>query len=63
MEQFEKAQQFLEVSAPPTGNGKTINGDGGEVAVGTSVKSAGSRPKKTSSFRGRYGGFGEKGHK
>ena len=29
------------------GNGKKATGDGGEVAVGVSVKSAGSSPKKT----------------
>ena len=45
------------------GNGKMSNGDGGEVAVGTSVKSAGSSPKKTSTFRGRWDTCGEKGHK
>ena len=52
VEQFEKAQQFLRASVP-TGNRKKNNGDGGEVAVGSSVKSAGSSLKKTSMFRGR----------
>ena len=40
-----------------------ISGDGGEVAVGASVKSDGSSPKKTSPFRGRWDTCGEKGHK
>ena len=51
-EKFEKAEQLLGVSVP-MGNGKKSNGDGGEVAVGTSVKLVGSSTKKTSSFRGR----------
>ena len=62
MEQFEKAQQLLGVSVP-RGDGEKINGDGGEVAVGASVKSAESSPKKTLSFRGRCGDCGEKGHR
>ena len=62
VEMFEKAEQLLRVSIP-MGNGKKINGDGGEVAVGASVKSPGSSPKKTSSFRGRCDDCGENGHK
>ena len=62
VETFEKAEQLLEVTVPMD-NGKKTNGDGGEVAVGGSVKSAGSSPKKTSSFRGRCDDCGENGHK
>ena len=62
VEQFEKAQQLLGVSVP-MGNGKETNGDGREVAVGASVKSAGSSPTKTSSFRGRSHDCGENEHK
>ena len=49
VEKFEKAEQLHGVSIP-VGKG---NGDGGKVAVGASVKSAGSSLKKTSSFMGR----------
>ena len=59
VEKFEKAEQLLGVSIP-AGNG---NGDGGEVAVGASVKSAGSSPKKTSSFMGLCDDCGESGHR
>ena len=62
VEKFEKAEQLLGVSIP-MGNVKTTNGDGGEVAVGASVKSAGSSPTKTSPFRGRCDDCGENGHK
>ena len=62
VEKFEKAGQLLGVSVP-VGNGKRTNGDGGEVAVGTLVKSAGSSPKKTSSFMGRCDDCGESGHR
>ena len=62
VEKFEKAEQLLGVSVS-VGNGKKTYGDGGEVAVGASVKSAGSSPKKTSSFRGRCDDCGESGHK
>ena len=62
VEKFEKAEQLLGVSVP-AGNGKKTNGDGGEVAVGALVKSAGSSPKKTSLFRGRCDDCGESGHK
>ena len=62
VEIFEMAQQILGVGVP-TGDGKKTNGDGGEVAVGALVKSAGSSPKKTSSFRGRCDDCGENGHK
>ena len=53
VEQFEKAQQFLRASVS-TGSKENNNGDGGEVAVGASVKSTGSSLKKTSMFRGRW---------
>ena len=46
VENFEKAEQLLRVSVP-MGNRKKTNSDG-EVAVGVSVKSAESSPKKTS---------------
>ena len=46
VETFEKAEQFLGVIVS-VGNGKKTNGDGSEVAVGASVKSAGSRPNLT----------------
>ena len=59
VEKFEKAEQLLGVSIP-VGNG---NGDGGKVAVGASVTSAGSSPKKTSSFMGRCNDCGESGHR
>ena len=49
VEKVDKAEQLLGVSIP-VGNG---NGDGSKVAVGASVKSAGSSLKKTSSFMGR----------
>ena len=62
VEKFETAEQLLGVSIPMS-NGKTTNGDGGEVAVGASVKSAGSSPKKTSPFRRRCDDCGENGHK
>ena len=62
VEKFEKAEQLLGVSVP-VANGKKTNGDGGEVAVGTSVKSAGSSPKKTSSFMGRCDDCGDSGHR
>ena len=55
VEKYEKAEQLLGVSVP-VGNG---NGDGGKVAVGVSVMSAGSSPQKTSSFMGRCDGSGE----
>ena len=58
VEMFEKTEQLLEVSVP-LGNGKKTNGDGDEEAVGASIKSAGSSPKKTSSFRGRCDDCGE----
>ena len=59
VEKFEKAEQLLGVSIP-VGNG---NGDGGKVAVGASVRSAGSSPKKTSSFMGRCDDCGDSGHR
>ena len=62
VEQFGKTQELLGVSVL-MGNGKIINVDDGEVAAGTSVKSTGSSPKKTSSFKGRCDGCGENGHK
>ena len=62
VEKFEKAEQLLGVSVP-VGNGENTNGDGGEVAVGASVKSAGSSPKNTSSFMGRCDDCGESGHR
>ena len=62
VKKFEKAEQLLGVSVP-VGNGKMTNGDGGEVAVGASVKSARSSPKKTSSFMGRCDDCGENGHR
>ena len=62
VETFEKAKQPPGVSAPVC-NGKRTNGDGGEVAVGASVKSTGSSPKKTSSFMGRCDDCGESGHR
>ena len=45
------------------GNGENTNGDGGEVAVGASVKSAGSSPKKSSLLMGRCDDCGESGHR
>ena len=62
VETLEKAEQLLGVSVP-VGNGKNTSGDGGEVAVGASVKSTGSSPKKTSSFMGRCDDCGESGHR
>ena len=62
VETFEKAEQLLGVSVP-VGNEKKTNGGGGEVAVGASVKSAGSSPKKTSPFRGQCDDCGESRHK
>ena len=62
VETFEKAEQLPGVSVP-MGNGETTTCDGGEVAVGASVKLAGSSPKKTSSLRGRCDDCGENGHK
>ena len=62
VEKFEKAEQLLGVSVP-VGNGKNTNSDGGEVAVGASVKSAGSNPKKTSSFMKRCDECDESGHR
>ena len=62
VEQFEKAGQLLGVVVP-MGSGKNTNGDGGEVDVGASVKSAGSSPNKTSSLGGRCDDCGENGHK
>ena len=62
METFEKTEQLLGVIVP-MGSGKKTNGDGGEVAVGASVKSARSSPKKTSPFRGRCDDCGENGLK
>ena len=62
VEKFEKAEQLLGVSVP-VGNGKKTNGDDGAVAVGASLKSAGSSPKKTSSCRGRCDDCGESGRK
>ena len=62
VEKFEKAEQLLGVSVP-VANGKRTNGDGGEVAVGASVKSAGSSPKKTSSFMGRCDDCDDSGHR
>ena len=59
---FEKAEQLLGVSVP-VGIVKKTNNDGGEVAVGASVKSAGPSPEKTSSFRGQCDDCGESGHK
>ena len=61
-EQFEKTEKLLGISVPMS-NGKKTNGDGGEVAVGASVKMAGSSPKKTSSFRGRCDDYGKNGHR
>ena len=60
--QFEKAQQLFGISIP-MGNGKSINVDGDEVPIGASAKSAGSSPKKTSSFIGRCDDCGKNGHK
>ena len=45
MKKFEKAEHLLGVSVPK-GNRKKTSGDGGEVAVGASVKSGRSSPKK-----------------
>ena len=59
---FEKVEQLLGVSFRMN-NGKKTNGDGGEVAIGTSVKSAGSSPKKNLSLRGRCDDCGKNGHK
>ena len=59
MENFEKAKQLLGVIVPMH-SGKKTKGDGGELAVGTSVKLAGSNPKKTLSFRGRCDGLWRK---
>ena len=61
-EQFEKTEKLLGISVPMS-NGKKTYGDGGEVAVGASVKMAGSSPKKTSSFKGRCDDCGENGHR
>ena len=52
VEKFEKAKQLFGISVP-IGNGEKTNGDDGEVAVRSSVKSAGSSPKNTWPFRGR----------
>ena len=60
--QFEKAQQLFGVSVP-MGDGEKINVNGDEVPIGGSAKSAGSSPKKTSSFIGRCDDCGENGHK
>ena len=62
VEKLEKAEQLLGASVL-MGNGKKTNGDGGEVAVGASVKPAGSSTKKTSSFRRRWHDCGENAHK
>ena len=62
VEKFEKAEQLLGVSVP-VGNGKNTKDNGGEVAVGASVKSAGSSPKRTSSFMGRCNDCGESGRR
>ena len=61
VEKLEKAEQLLGVSVP-VGNGEKTNGDDGEVAVGASVRSAGSSPKKTLPFKGRCDYCGESGH-
>ena len=60
--QFENAQQLFGISIP-MGNGKSINVDGDEVPIGASAKSAGSSPRKTSSFIGRCDDCGKNGHK
>ena len=61
VEPFEKGQQLLGVSVPNS-KGKNTNDDGVELAVGASSKSAGSSPKKISSFRGRCDDCGKNWH-
>ena len=61
-EKFEKTEQLLGISVPMS-NGERTNDDDGQVTVGAPVKSAGSSPKKNSSFRGRCDDCGENRHK